>query len=51
MIALGDIFGGGGSPLSLSICLSLSLSFSLLKKLKFKNNYSSVEKWVLFPPS
>lgn len=52
MIALGDIFflgGGGVSPLS--FYLSLSLSFSLLKKLKFKNNYSSVEKWVLFPPS
>lgn len=50
MIALGDILGGGGvSPLS--FYLSLSLSFSLLKKLKFKNNYSSVEKWVLFPPS
>lgn len=49
MIALGDIFfwGGGVSPLS----FYLSLSFSLLKKLKFKNNYSSVEKWVLFPPS
>lgn len=49
MIALGDILGGGVSPLF--FYLSLSLSFSLLKKLKFKNNYSSVEKWVLFPPS
>lgn len=47
MIALGDIWGGG-LP---SLFLSVSLSFSLLKKLKFKNNYSSVEKWVLFPPS
>lgn len=51
MIALGDIWGGGVSPLSFYLSLSLSLSFSLLKKLKFKNNYSSVEKWVLFPPS
>lgn len=50
MIAHDDILGGGGLP-SLFLSVSLSLSFSLLKKLKFKNNYSSVEKWVLFPPS